>query len=616
MSGQIFKDGFPVDPQSAVGASYFLSDSEKQEWGEWLQTATAEQKQELVEILHSMWIENEKQSGSSEPVYNQNNQSQEAETALPEATAFQNPYPADTTPQPVGNSLPPQDFNQNQFNPNPQQSFSIPQNYQNYPTTPNFDPQANFSIPQNIPPEPFLNQQNFQNPYPADTTPQPVGNSLPPQDFNQNQFNPNPQQSFSIPQNYQNYPTTPNFDPQANFSIPQNIPPEPSNSGPTIIDPNIGISTPIIAEKIEPLEPANSKTFVDVPEQPKADVKILEPEIIKEPEQFPILEEPKTIEEPPQPKAEPEPNTEKKEVLPVNFEVNLEDTNIQDSPKNYNQNNQNKNQNKQFNKNKNKNKKSNQNNQKKPEPDNNINNNQEEEEVDYSKSLSQQTVEYSPSPLLQKKFDEDVAKKDPSQVFSLSQAKKAYEESDISDLYDQYVQKKEDTHVTQREILDLQDKLLQRAIGVIIKFENWSEFGENILDKIVTANKALSKIETRLGSVEQYLYPSGNQNIQDIVDILKDDVRNLKDNFSSYRASQAMKLKNIEDQKNPGVLQNGGIFEELELIRLRLLKLEDTVQGNLQNRQNQSMNTEFRNNNLNIPNPKPPSNTVDLRNIV
>ena len=59
-SNLTFDDGFPREPLSAVEFSYFLSDGEKQEWREWIKTATPEQQQELVDILHSMWQDNQK----------------------------------------------------------------------------------------------------------------------------------------------------------------------------------------------------------------------------------------------------------------------------------------------------------------------------------------------------------------------------------------------------------------------------------------------------------------------------------------------------------------------------------------------------------------------------
>jgi hypothetical protein len=60
LNNYTFSDGFPKTPLDAIDFSYFLSDAEKQEWREWLQTATPEQQEELVDILHSMWQDNQK----------------------------------------------------------------------------------------------------------------------------------------------------------------------------------------------------------------------------------------------------------------------------------------------------------------------------------------------------------------------------------------------------------------------------------------------------------------------------------------------------------------------------------------------------------------------------
>ncbi len=59
-SANQFNDGFPNSPLEAVNFSYFLSESEKQEWREWIKTATLDQQNELVEILHAMWQDNQK----------------------------------------------------------------------------------------------------------------------------------------------------------------------------------------------------------------------------------------------------------------------------------------------------------------------------------------------------------------------------------------------------------------------------------------------------------------------------------------------------------------------------------------------------------------------------
>ncbi len=61
-TNQTFPDGFPKDPYQAVDFSYFLTDQEKQEWYDWIPNATPEQQQELVDTLHEIWQENQKEA--------------------------------------------------------------------------------------------------------------------------------------------------------------------------------------------------------------------------------------------------------------------------------------------------------------------------------------------------------------------------------------------------------------------------------------------------------------------------------------------------------------------------------------------------------------------------
>ncbi len=56
-----YPDGFPIKPNEAINSSYFLSPEEKQEWTNWLENASVEQQNELVETLHAMWVENQKE---------------------------------------------------------------------------------------------------------------------------------------------------------------------------------------------------------------------------------------------------------------------------------------------------------------------------------------------------------------------------------------------------------------------------------------------------------------------------------------------------------------------------------------------------------------------------
>lgn len=61
MSQNTYPDGFPLTPLESIDFSYTFSNEEKNEWREWVKTATAEQQQELVDTLHSIWIENLKE---------------------------------------------------------------------------------------------------------------------------------------------------------------------------------------------------------------------------------------------------------------------------------------------------------------------------------------------------------------------------------------------------------------------------------------------------------------------------------------------------------------------------------------------------------------------------
>lgn len=60
-TNKTFPDGFPLSAQEAIQYSYFLSDDEKKEWNEWLKSANPQQQQELVDTLHSIWLEHQSQ---------------------------------------------------------------------------------------------------------------------------------------------------------------------------------------------------------------------------------------------------------------------------------------------------------------------------------------------------------------------------------------------------------------------------------------------------------------------------------------------------------------------------------------------------------------------------
>lgn len=55
----LFPDGFPTTPIKAINYSYFLSDQEKMDWRVWLKTTSKKNRKDFVEILHSIWQENQ-----------------------------------------------------------------------------------------------------------------------------------------------------------------------------------------------------------------------------------------------------------------------------------------------------------------------------------------------------------------------------------------------------------------------------------------------------------------------------------------------------------------------------------------------------------------------------
>jgi hypothetical protein len=61
MAQNTYPDGFPLTPLEAIDFSYTFSNEEKIEWREWVKTATPEQQQELVDTLHAIWTENQKE---------------------------------------------------------------------------------------------------------------------------------------------------------------------------------------------------------------------------------------------------------------------------------------------------------------------------------------------------------------------------------------------------------------------------------------------------------------------------------------------------------------------------------------------------------------------------
>jgi hypothetical protein len=200
LGNSTFDDGFPKKPIDAIEFSYFLSESEKQEWREWILTATSDQQDELVNILHSMWQDNQK---NAVPESFANNVSAPLPVAPAENRApgnFTNSFAANTT-KPVAQ---PQENN-------------IPATGTLEPVTPN----NQFQQQPQLTPAPSFVQQAKSNPFKSDQPPAPQS-----PDFFQNQAQPNkPPQ----PEEY-------SFDPAFNQNLPQ--PQQETKNNPFFSSPN------------------------------------------------------------------------------------------------------------------------------------------------------------------------------------------------------------------------------------------------------------------------------------------------------------------------------------------------------------------------------------------
>jgi hypothetical protein len=276
MAIQTYPDGFPKSPQEAIEFSYFLSESEKQEWRDWLSTATPEQENELIDILHSMWQDNQKSAvpesfnnspapaAPQEQKPNQNFQP----TNQPSPQSFQpTNSPAN---DPFGAQSQINSFNpglQNNFDPN----YSNPQtNYQDYDSLNkpvqafnpapqpqqqpqnnnnnnfNQNPSADQNLNNNFPPFPSNQQQNPQfqqqpfnqnNQFNSQQNPNKTANPAGQQSTNLNSFNPTPNQaqSFGQPLNnptpqQQSSSTNLNFEAEDILSFPAQPIPTPEVS--------------------------------------------------------------------------------------------------------------------------------------------------------------------------------------------------------------------------------------------------------------------------------------------------------------------------------------------------------------------------------------------------
>jgi hypothetical protein len=109
MPTQTFPDGFPITAMDAINFSYFLSDVEKAEWTEWIKTANDEQQNELIETLHAIWQENQKEivpGGFNNPTTTVTVEQTQTPTPTNSGISTTTPRPQPATPRPTTSPSP------------------------------------------------------------------------------------------------------------------------------------------------------------------------------------------------------------------------------------------------------------------------------------------------------------------------------------------------------------------------------------------------------------------------------------------------------------------------------------------------------------------------------
>lgn len=105
MSTQPFQDGFPNQAQAAINASYFLSNEDRNEWFEWLKTADEQQQDELINILHTMWEDAQRQNIPQNTQLQKQNQPQQQDIVQDNYQNSQSQSVDTSIVQPMANAM-------------------------------------------------------------------------------------------------------------------------------------------------------------------------------------------------------------------------------------------------------------------------------------------------------------------------------------------------------------------------------------------------------------------------------------------------------------------------------------------------------------------------------
>ena len=584
MPANTYSDGFPLTPLEAIEFSYFLSESEKQEWREWLQTATMEQQNELVDILHSMWQDNQKQAV---PAAFANTPVQAA--PIP-AAAVQTPVQ-----QPVQN-FPDTSFTNEVFQQPPVQPVPA--------TTPQFQPQSvqpvldtgfaadtSFSNDQfqfaTEPVAPVVNTPAPQ-PQPATITPvatptqapvaQPIVQPEPQQDLNftfieaQDEVTPQFQDSFQSP----------------DLSLPQVQQPQPAPAvqPATQQPPKQRTNNP----QPQPVKPVIEE------EDEEDDDDVFEDE---HPLSQPILDESGegqevALKKMANTKYKPNPILEDK-TPPLEEFVYKNGANNSNSKQNDKQdNNQSKREPRE---------------NREPRDNNNKNNNNEPRE--------------NREPREQKNKQQPVTEDKKKAFFGSSELREASSKSLLDEVYKAYQDSRTKNAQSSKDLDDKFLGLLDKVMQVISTSGQLADYYETIIEKIIEVNDRVVDQAKEIQLLKNSTQSRGGVSLQDQVDEMRDDIERLNRDTRTMRIEQRKKYDEITAQlasSEADAFNKDGLVHRIDLLKSDIIQLQQQLNINSrpvensrnyqQRQQNQGQNQQQQrrqNQNIQLPKPQAPN---------
>jgi hypothetical protein len=583
MPANTYSDGFPLTPLEAIEFSYFLSESEKQEWREWLQTATMEQQNELVDILHSMWQDNQKQ-------------------AVPAAfaNAPAQPAPAPATPvqtpaqQPVQN-FPDTSFTNEVFQQPPVQPVpaATPQ-FQNQSVQPildtGFAADTSFSNDQfqfvTEPVAPVVNTPALQ-PQPIATTPvtapAPVAQPEPQQDLNftfvepQDEVIPQFQDSFqspdlSVPQVQQSQPApavqpTTHQPPRQRSNNPQPQPAKPiveeNEEDDDVFEDEHPLSQPILDESGEGQEVALKK-MANTKYKPN-----------------PILED---------------------KTPPLEEFVYKNGANNSNSKQNDKQDN----------------------NQSKREPRENREPREQREPRDNNNKNNNNEPRENREPREQKNKQQPVTEDKKKAFFGSSELREASSKSLLDEVYKAYQDSRTKNAQSSKDLDDKFLGLLDKVMQVISTSGQLADYYETIIEKIIEVNDRVVDQAKEIQLLKNSTQSRGGVSLQDQVDEMRDDIERLNRDTRTMRIEQRKKYDEITAQlasSEADAFNKDGLVHRIDLLKSDIIQIQQQLNINSrptenprndqQRQQNQGQNQQQRRQNPNIQLPKPQAPNFD-----